>query len=236
MPGRLPGRTGHARRTTRTTPFPRNGAARTRTPTSGRPNWKNGRVVDQRTFRTARATSIGGPNRKNRRAVDQKALRAGLATTVGGSNWKNGRAVDQNGFPMGRATARGGELAPTLPFQWRWKTRERTGRRPLFPSDGGWKTRNRADWRPRLPSGGAANAATGHLAQRGTVGWGQSVGWRQSVERGVAGTKQGETGRLATRGEAVGAREWDERRTGLTADGVSGVRSCRDWRPPSTHP
>jgi hypothetical protein len=73
-----PGRIGHGNITTRTTAFPRGGAARTRTPTIGRATWKNGPAVDQNTHRTGRATTIRQPNWKKRRGVDQNGEQRGV--------------------------------------------------------------------------------------------------------------------------------------------------------------
>ena len=164
-----PARIGHGCPATRTKRTWRDGAARTRTTSTGRPNWKNGPAVDQETRRTTIGTTNGGPNWKDGRSVDQKALRTTIGTTIGGANWKDGRAVDQKGprwrserhgagswrpcsSAFGVRTERGGPVGAHSSLPMGAENAKPGGLAPTFPLRRGRKMGKRAAWRPLFPS------------------------------------------------------------------------------------
>ena len=164
-----PARIGHGCPATRTKRTWRDGAARTRTTSAGRPNWKNGPAVDQETRRTTIGTTNGGANWKNGRSVDQKALRTTIGTTIGGANWKDGRAVDQKGprwrserhgagswrpcsSAFGVRTERGGPVGAHSSLPMGAENAKPGGLAPTFPLRRGRKMGKRAAWRPLFPS------------------------------------------------------------------------------------
>ena len=164
-----PARIGHGCPATRTKRTWRDGAARTRTTSTGRPNWKNGPAVDQETRRTTIGTTNGGPNWKDGRSVDQKALRTTIGTTIGGANWKDGRAVDQKGprwrserhgagswrpcsSAFGVRTERGGPVGAHSSLPMGAENAKPGGLAPTFPLRRRRKMGKRAAWRPLFPS------------------------------------------------------------------------------------
>jgi len=179
-----PARIGHGCPATRTKRTWRDGAARTRTTSTGRPNWKNGPAVDQKTLRTTIGTTIGGPNWKNRRTVDQKTLRTTIGTTNGGPNWKNGRAVDQKtlrttiGTTIGGANWKDGRAVDQKGPRWR---SERHGAGSWRPCSSAFGVRTERGGpvgaHSSLPMG-AENAKPGGLAPTFPLRRGRKMGKR----------------------------------------------------------